>query len=194
MPNTESYIWPPHCCVAAYVDAAVRILGGTVSDRVSLARELGTTTDPGMENPWHLPVTSEPLSLGVTAMAARQRLPQILQRIDQKLVFRHVPFATIAFEQYPEVFEQALSRGCVIGVGFDYTRLFGDAVTARHVARASVGGSSQEVLLFDDSHRALRSVATVAWPALEQAILAIDDGFWIIGERGATSLNHTLPD
>jgi hypothetical protein len=189
----DDYVWPPHCCVAAFVDAAIRTLCGQQLDRASLARDLKTVTAPGLANPWGLDIDEDPSAQGVLARTAVRQLGTLLQRVNSELSFRHIRFSTIAFEQYPDVFGQAISLGNVVGIGFDYSLLFGESLRARHVARARLASNPTEVVLVDDSHRGKLPVVTVDWPALERAVFAVDDGFWVIGPRHSLALNHTLP-
>ncbi|MFL6277393.1 MAG: hypothetical protein ACJ74G_19585, partial [Blastocatellia bacterium] len=101
------------------------------------------------------------------------------------LAFWHVPFCQVTLGLYPECLDEALSRGCVVGVGFNYSLLKGHSQTLRHVLRVAPTGNSDEALLMDDSAGQPAPEQYVRWIDLETAVYSINDGFWIIGPEAA---------
>jgi len=85
--------------------------------------------------------------------------------------------------------EQATRQGAVVGVGFDYARLFDASAEVRHVARMEPLPDDQKVRLLDDYATSPAQEATVKWLDLEPAVRAVDDGFWMIGYSGALDLS-----
>jgi len=183
--------WPPCCCVAAFVAAALEKFGHKALDPQRLARLLGITVGPDCRNPWALPVEPDPERQGVAASGSAVRIPKVLAEFDPRLAFRHLPFSRIVAEQYDAVLEQALRRGCVVAVGFDYGRFSGQQRLLRHVARVEPGSTPESVILLDDCAGDPPRKLTTRWPDLEAAVRAVHDGFWIIGPRPALELDHT---
>jgi len=140
-------------------------------------------------NPWGLPAEDDPEKRGVTVARAQERLPEVLAELDLSLRFRHVRFNEIEFGLYAEVLEQATRQGAVVGVGFDYARLFDASAEVRHVARMEPLPDDQKVRLLDDYATSPAQEATVKWLDLEPAVRAVDDGFWMIGYSGALDLS-----
>src|SRR4051794_6113674 len=86
--------WPSETCVTAWVVAAIGQLGYASPEPRDFARRLGTRVGPGAANPWDLEVTTDRAQVGVSAVAAEQRLPSILREIDATLSFRYAPSTT----------------------------------------------------------------------------------------------------
>lgn len=174
--------WPPGCCVAAFVAAALMQLGHRVIDRAFLARKLGTSVGPKEANPWQLIVEPDPLLRGVLASDARRRVPPLLREFDEQLSFRHVPFRMVTLSLYQELLEEAVSKACVVGIGFNYSLLRGQLDRHSHVTRIIPTPDPRHVLLLDDSTGAVTRT-NVNWRNLEDAVNSIDDGFWIVGDE-----------
>jgi hypothetical protein len=164
------------------VVAAIEQLCHRQADRVQVARVLGTRVGPEDKNPWDLPVEPNPELRGVQVQEARERFPEILGPFDEALGFRHVPFNTVMFGLFPEVLDQALARGCVVGVGFNYARLLARGNIVRHLMRVQPTDNPEEVLLLDDSAGKPPARFLARWMNLEAAVADVHDGFWIVGK------------
>jgi len=182
-------LWPPYCCVPAFAAVALRLLGYPDLAQKELAKRLGTCVGPESANPWGLPVEDDPEKRRVTAATTQERLPEVLAELDLSLRFCHVRFNEVEFGLYAEVLGQATQQGAVVGVGFDYARLFGRPAEVRHVARVESLPDDQTVRLLDDYAASPAKEATVKWLDLEPAVRAVDDGFWMIGRSGAPDLS-----
>lgn len=183
-PDVTGY-WPPCCCVAALVAAALIEFGYRTIDRASLARKLGTRVGPEDENPWHLIVEADPKLRGVSAVDAQTRIPSVLKEFDQHLSFCLVPFRMVTLGLYPELLDEADTKGCVVGVGFNYSSLVGHVGQHLHVSRICRTRDPRQVLLVDDSDGLPARQSKVDWRDLEDAVHLIDDGLWILGPEEA---------
>jgi len=188
-----SDVWPPCCCVAAYLAEALRIHGYTDIDRPWLARELGICVGPADENPWRLPVTPESSLRGVPLSKAQNRIPAVLDHFGSGLRFRHVPFRAVTMNLFPDLLEQATAQKCVAGVGFNRGLLLGNLARNRHVARIVPHDQPERAVILDDSMGRPPARSIVEWSALETAVYNIDDGFWLIGSDRALNLEYA-PD
>jgi len=171
--------WPERCCVAAFVWAAILNLCCVSVDRQQLARRLGIRVGPNDDNPWGLPVAKSGTT-GLTVAEATEAIPLIV--CEYRLFFRHVPFNTIAFEQFPETLHHAVSRRHVAGVGLDYSVVSGRGRQhSAHVMRCRLGETGRCVVLVDDSTGFPAVCHELQWHELEAAVHAVDGGYWIIG-------------
>lgn len=191
--NESSSIWPPCCCVAAYLAEALRIHGYSDIDRPRLARELGICVGPADENPWGLSVTPESSLRGLPLSKAQNRIPAVLAHFGSGLRFRHIPFRAVTLNLFPDLLEQATKQKCVAGVGFNRALLFGSPALIRHVARIIPHDHPDSVVILDDSMERPPARHVVEWSALETAVYNIDDGFWLIGSDRAINLEYA-PD
>ncbi len=144
-----SPIWPPHCCVPAFLGCAVaRLAGdsGALKDkeiRRKLATAVRVTVGPTDANPWALQVSSDVKEWGVTPEAAKMRLELVesVLGVEHNLVLDFVKFNMVPFEFYEDEVTQFSRRGAVVGISFDYrelVRLSADGTEfhlTRHVAR-----------------------------------------------------------
>jgi hypothetical protein len=191
-PTTDPLLWPPRCCVPAFVYAALA-RNGISADPLSLPCLLGVEVSIGDKNPLGLPV-SQNGTWGMTSEAANGRINRLFQELGLPLAFRHVPFNEIALESYENVLEQAFSRSVVVGIGLNYNLLANvtRVEPVRHVIRV-ISNRGSNLKLFDDSLEHSCSEFTVPWDKIERAVLNILDGYWLIGRRPALALDHTLP-
>jgi len=182
-------VWPPCCCVAAFVEAALREFGHGVDDRRALAAELGIRVGERDGNPWDLPIEADSERRGLLKADAERRLPSVLRKYDADLRFRHVPFNMVTLRLYPELLAQALEQGCVVGVGVDMALLRCEQGSLRHVLRVQGPSSESRVTLLDDSRASPPARMESDWERVERAVRHIDDGFWIIGRRDRMQLD-----
>lgn len=188
--NGASGIWPPCCCVAAYLAEALHVHGYSDIDRPWLARELGICVGPSDENPWGLPVTPESSLRGVPLSKAENRIPTVLDHFGSGLCFRHIPFRAVTLNLFPDLLEQATAQKCVAGVGFNKALLLQKPALIRHVARIVPHDRPESVVILDDSLGRPPARHIVEWSALETAVYNIDDGFWLIGSDRALDLEY----
>lgn len=181
--------WPPHCCVPAFVHAALLHYGVSVKVPETLPSILGVVVGPNDANPLALPISRSQIR-GVTASEARQRINQLFIELGLPVRFRHVPLKHIDFGLYEDVLECALARELVVGVGVEYSRLAASERRSQHVLRV-LRTTNHRVSLFDDSGETEPAHLTAHWDDLERAILAAPDGFWLVGLPEQLALQHT---
>lgn len=182
--------WPSECCVAAFVVAALAQLGYSGTDRVGLARRLGTRVGPDKPNPWGLTVESDPKLVGVQVADAKRLVPPVLKEFNDDLCFRHVPFSKITLGLFAELLNQILSRGAIAGIGFNYAPFVGRSDTLRHVVRIIPTSDAEKVMLLDDTVGSPPREFLATWAELIPQVHAVSDGFWIIGRRGSMRLDY----
>lgn len=183
--------WPPHCCVPAFVHASFISRGLTPPPPHILARALGVRIGPGDPNPFGLDVALNPLERGVCPSDAVLKLNTLLVECAPGHAFRHIPFRTIAHEQYNSVLAAALAALCSIGVGVDPAQLpIVASPEQRHVV-ALLEIVEDGVTFCDDSTGGEHG--HISWDALERAVLDVADGYWVIGHESALNLPDCLP-
>jgi len=184
--------WPPYCCVAAFVAAALEKLGHANIGRESLAHKLDISVAPSSHNPWGLRVEVDPHLQGLTVAAATERIPRLLRSFDSELTFRHVLFNHVTLGLVEEVLVQATLQGCVVGVGYDLSLMSGTgSAMMRHVARIEPASDSEHVVILNDSEAFQPQPVLARWSDLLPAVNAVTDGFWLVGPRKSMNLAYT---
>lgn len=186
--------WPPHCCVPAFVHAALEIFGIPFEAPFTLPTLLGVRVGPADSNPLALPVAAPGEVCGVTASEAERSINRLFHDLELPLHFRHVPFNEITLRLYDDVLRCALDRELVVGLGLDYSQLVtpkGKSGTL-HVLRVLTMANNQ-LLLFDDSHECRPPQFSCSWDEVERTVLAVPDGYWLIGSSANLALAYTLP-
>jgi len=189
----QTSAWPPCCCVAAYVATALCICGHPTIDRAWLARQLGIRVGPTDENPWGLPLASDPSLRGLLLSEAEGRIPAVLHQFNSNLSFRHIPFRDVTLNLFSDLLDQAIAQKCVTGAGFNRALIFPAPAPIRHVARILPHSTPEQVVILDDTAGVPPAKLAAAWSALETAVYGIDDGFWLIGKERALKLEYA-PD
>jgi len=162
-----------------------------VASARSLAHTLSVRVGPNDPNPFGLAEAADPKDCGVRSSDAVQRINLILKDVVPSLAFRHIPFNTIALEQYASVLDAALASHCSVGVGVDPLLLGLDALSGeRHIVRV-LKSLSDGVEFRDDS--AAGQPGRVGWYQLERAVAEVGDGYWVIGDAVALDLPNCLP-
>lgn len=178
----------PDACVPAFVQGALQALGGPLLELDQLGRTLGMKARPGSPNPWALPVAANDASAGTSLRDAARFLPALLSRQLPGVEFRHIPFNTIPFQLYDDVFREALRANAIVGLGYDFELLFatGHAVQRRHLSRivATAPGVRAHFALLDPG-LPKGWPTEYRWDDAEAAVRSIDDGFWVIGSASA---------
>jgi len=181
--------WPPECCVPAFFEAALGILGYSSPERAIMSRGLNVHVGPADENPFDLDVSVDPYSRGLDPVRSVDAIEAFFARVAPSIGFCYVPFNKIAFEMYQEVARQALINGCVVGVGLCPKTLTLPALTdRRHVIRlCKVEG---EHAYFVDDSKSEPAQVRALWETIEHAVKVVNGGFWILGARKSLSLEY----
>lgn len=190
-PNAK---WPPHCCVPAFVHAALNANRITPRSPAVLSALLRVRVGAEDENPFGLPVAEPHGVRGVTASDAAQSIQALLADMDSPISFRYVPFNRVPYGMYEEVLHEALLRGLVVGLGLDVAKLDLAPRTspALHVFRV-IGFNNKQVTLFDDSRECSPAEMTRAWDEIELSVLAAFGGFWFFGPKTELALTNAPP-
>lgn len=188
-------IWPPQCCVPAFVHAALVQLGEDCPYPMTIPGILGVRVGQGQANPLELALADAAHPPGIRGGEAERAVNRMCREIGSPFRLRRVPFKTIVEDLWLDVLDEALSRGAVVGIGVDYGILTTGGSpdrSAQHVFRV-LGREPRTLTLFDDSGESGLDTMTVEPDRLRVAVLPIDDGLWIM--NAATELNfaHTLP-
>lgn len=190
----SSRLWPPHCCVPAFVKAALRQLGVDCPGDEAFARFLGVRVAPGQENPFGLTFATETHPAGISAGDAERQINRLCRSLQVPIYFRHVPFRSIAFGLWEDVLQTARRSSAVVGVGVDYHQLekIEPDRSALHVLRI-VECRRNTVKLYDDSGESVPTCFEISHDRLERAVIAASDGYWILGSAECMSLPYVLP-
>lgn len=190
-----SRIWPPQCCVPAFVHAALVQLGEDCPYPETIPGILGVRVRPDQENPLELALADASHPPGIRGADAEREFNRMCREIGSVLRLRRVPFNTIVGELWIDVLDDAMSRGAVVGLGVDYhvlmTRGTSDR-SAQHVLRV-LGREGQLFTLFDDSGESDPATIMVDTERLHAAVLPIHDGLWIVNSVTELNFAHTLP-
>lgn len=185
--------WPPHCCVPAFINAALIRLGYPPDDPYILPGLLGVCVGPKDLNPLKLRVTDDNNERGLSATDAVARINRLFKTQHSNIVFQHVPLKTIAYNLYEEFMEAALENDIVVGIGVDYPILSNNhGPTCRHVLRVERLYSGL-VHLFDDSLELDPPHIETDFEQIERASLNVADGFWLIGMAQNFDLPYLTP-
>lgn len=186
--------WPPHCCVPAFVHAALENFGIPFDALSMLPALLGVRVGSADANPLALPVAAPGEVCGVTASEAVRSISRLFHDLELPIHFRHVPFNEITLRLYDNVLRCALDRELVVGLGIDYSQLVTPKGKSRtlHVLRV-LNMTNDQLLLFDDSHDRRPPQFSCSWDEVERTVLAVPDGYWLIGSPANLSLPYTLP-
>jgi dCTP deaminase len=172
--------WPPHCCVPAFLHAALKELGHADIDPAKLATKIGVKVGPLDSNPFGLQVVESATARGVLPSVAVRTINVLLGEINSDFAFRHLRFNEIACDGEFEVLETALRRQLIVGVGLDYSHLDSSVLPqTRHLMRIS-RAVEHDIELADDF---TGGIQMRRWDHVELASKALLDGFWLIGPR-----------
>ena len=174
--------WPPHCCVPAFLHAALGKCEVALPDPLKLPGLLGVQVGPNDLNPLQLDITKDLNQRGITREQAMACINDYFKKFYPALMFRHIPFKEIQFQMYEDVLASELGKGSVVGIGVDFTMLSnGSGDICRHVLRVESLIKGKAVL-FDDSHELNQPQIEVDFFKIEQAALSISDGYWVVGK------------
>ncbi len=203
--------WQQQCCVPAFLATAIAHHYGNFEflaldkNRAACAQALGTVAAAHEQNPWNLPVSSQPHEWGVSFSRAIERFDSLQQLMAQRgnLALRIIPINEVGFEQYEAEARNLLKQQAVVGIGFDYERLARQQATwrqpsqrAHHLCRLTPFTPKEkmsptiaspefgfdyagQVRLFDDSGE-LDDNSQVEWRNLIGAARSADGAFWAV--------------
>lgn len=202
--------WPAHCCVPAFLGAAVGALAQPViADSCDTRRVLAHLTQATLPsedvNPWGLPTSDEPDDWGVTPSKALATFPEVAAFLNARadLVFEICPFNEVPFGLYEDAVSDLIAGGAVVGISFDHAQLRSEMglsepeSRAHHVARltpfpeesgrepnvssAAFGFDYDGALwVFDDSGELSGDDALVDWASLLRASRRVGGGLWVV--------------
>ena len=187
-------IWPPQCCVPAFVHAALMQLGVDCPYPEAIPGILGVRVRPDQANPLGLALVDASHPAGIRGSDAEREVNRMCREIDSALRLRRVPFETIVEELWTDVLDDAMSRGAVVGLGVDYNVLMATVASdrsAQHVLRV-LSREGESFALFDDSGESDPATISVDSARVRAAVLPIHDGLWIMNEVTELNFAHTL--
>ncbi|NVJ09747.1 hypothetical protein HUW63_31560 [Myxococcus sp. AM001] len=194
MVESRPWLWPPQCCVPAFVHAALVRLGVPCSVPEALPSILGVRVRPDQENPLGLALATDAHPPGIRGADAEREVNQMCLELGLPFRLRRIPFNTIQWDAWEDVLITALNRKAIVGVGVDYHVLMSTEPirSAQHVLRVDQW-RADAVGLFDDSGETVPPHFEIGHEQLRRAVMAISDGLWIIGQGPDLSLPFTLP-
>jgi hypothetical protein len=184
--------WPAHCCVPAFVHAALRASGIDLKEPASLPALLGVHVGANDENPLDLQIAETDDARGVTVAVAEKSIQALLDDLKLSISFRYLPFNEIPLSLYEDVLQDALNKGFIVGLGADVSQLDIENCQGKalHVFRV-VGFNYNSITLFDDAYECYPPELTRAWHEVERSVLAAESGFWIFGPKAELALTFT---
>lgn len=191
MPSTTSSSAEDYYCVPRFVLEALQELTGAAPTLELVSRRLGVHLPRAMANPFGLVITDDPSDFGVTIARAESNVPALLRDCSAGLRFRHIAFDAVTLRLYGELLEEATERGAVVAVGYNARRLPGRPGLARHVARIRPAEDDRFARLTGSNDDG--SCDTWEWARVEEAVLEVSGGFWMMGSEDALSLSLALP-
>ena len=186
--------WPPHCCVAAFVHAALIEHSIPFEAPAALPSLLGIRVDEGDYNPLMLPIAPPGYVSGLTAAEASLTINKLFRELNLEISYRHIPLNEVMLGLTEDVLSSALQRRLVVGLGVNYSHFYCSRAMADalHVFRVT-SFTGNRVILFDDSRELDPPTFGKPWREAELASLAISDGLWLIGKVEDLQLPHTMP-
>lgn len=186
--------WPPECCVPAFLHAAMSVMGFTVPFPEALPGILGVRVRPDQENPLGLALANDRYPPGIRAVDAEREINRLFAELQLPLCFHRIPFLHVEFGLWEDVLDAAFKRDVVVGLGVDFSILMRRtaARSSQHVLRV-LSRKGNHLYVVDDSGETTPSHFKVTNDRASEAVLAIPDGFWMIGDKKKLRLPFTLP-
>jgi hypothetical protein len=192
---TPDRLWPPQCCVPAFMYAALVQLGVECPVPNAIPSILGVRVRSDDANPLGLALADAAHPPGIRGEDAEREVNRMCRDLELPIRLRRIPFNTVIEDLWEDILDTALAREAVVGVGVDYKILTGGAVpdgSAQHVLRV-LRFNRDGLTLFDDSGESVPPMIDLEVARLRSAVLAILDGLWIVGPTAALNFAHTLP-
>lgn len=185
--------WPPECCVPAFIYSALMVKGINIEVPEALPSLLGVRVHPDQLNPLHLAFADNKNPAGIRAADAEREINRLFDELRLPLFFRHVPFLEVSLGLWEDALDEALLRGVVVGVGLDFSILTKRSAprSAQHVMRV-LKKTGNQLVLVDDSGEADEPCFNLSMDQVNQAVLSIPDGLWLVGTENELQLPFTL--
>jgi hypothetical protein len=159
-----------------------------------LPSTLGVRVRPDQANPLGLALADHRHPPGIRAADAEREINRFLAELELPLRCRRIPFFEISLGLWEDVLDAALAKGVVVGIGVDFSVLIPQTTphSSQHVLRVlSRDGDHLEVI--DDSGETTPARFIVTTDGVNGAVLAIPDGFWMIGAEQDLQLPFISP-
>lgn len=189
-----TYAWPPECCVPAFLSGALAAKHFSAPEPRALPRLLGVRVRADQYNPLRLSIADHCNPPGLRAIDAEREINRLFHEYSIPLACRRVPFLEISFGLWEDVLDAALAKSVVVGVGVDFGVLARRTTqsSAWHVLRV-LSRDGDELKVVDDSGEAIPVLSTISMDRTFKAVMAIPDGFWMIGAAADLDLPLTSP-
>lgn len=191
--STSIAFLAPECCVPAFIHSALLMKGIKIEVPEALPSLLGVQVHPDQLNPLHLAVADNENPAGIRAADAEREINRLFDELRLPLFFRHVPFLEVSLGLWEDTLDEALLRDVVVGVGLDLSILTKRSAprSAHHVMRV-LKKTGNQLDLVDDSGEAVEPSFKLSMDQVTQAVLAIPDGLWLVGNESELQLPFTL--
>lgn len=186
--------WPAECCVPAFLHGAMVVKGVGLAFPEVLPSILGVRVSPHQDNPLGLALADDYHPPGIRAEDAQREINRFFSELELPLCFRLVPFLQITLGLWEDVLDAALARGVAVGLGVDFGVLLERSMprSAQHVLRV-LAHKGDHLEVVDDSGESTPARFVVTTDRANSAVLAIPDGFWMVGTAEELHLPFTLP-
>lgn len=155
---------------------------------------LGVRVRPDQDNPLGLAIADHRYPPGISAADAEREINRLFAELELPLRFRLVPFLEVALGLWEDTLDAALAKRVVVGLGVDFGVLMQRTTprSAQHVLRV-LARDGNHLDVVDDSGETTPARFSVTMDRATKAVLAIPDGFWMIGAEQDLHLPFTLP-
>jgi hypothetical protein len=186
--------WPPECCVPAFLNSAMVVKHVALGVPDVLPSKLGVRVRPDQDNPLGLAIANHRYPPGIRATDADREINRFFAELELPLRFRRIPFLQITLGLWEDVLDAALAKSVVVGLGTDFEVLMQRATprSAQHLLRV-LARNGDHLDVIDDSGETTPAHFSVKADRVHKAVLAVPDGFWMIGTDQDLQLPFTLP-
>lgn len=155
---------------------------------------LGVRVRPDQDNPLGLALADHCYPPGIRAADAEREINRLFLELQLPLRCRRIPFLEISLGLWEDVLDAALTKNVVVGLGVDFGVLVQRTTPykAEHVLRV-LDHKGDHLEVIDDSGEFTLSSFSVTTDRASSAVLAIPDGFWMIGAERDLRLPLTPP-
>lgn len=168
--------------------------GAAVAVPETLPSILGVRVRPDQDNPLGLMLADHRYPPGIRAADAEREINRLFVELQLPLRCRRVPFLEIGLGLWEDVLDAALNKNVVVGLGVDFGALTQRTMLnkAEHVLRV-LAHNGDHIEVVDDSGEFTLGSFNVTTDRMSRAVLAIPDGFWMIGAGQDLQLPFTSP-
>jgi hypothetical protein len=155
---------------------------------------LGVRVRPDQDNPLGLALADHRYPPGIRAADAEREINRLFAKLKLPLRCRRVPFLEISLGLWEDLLDAALAKNVVVGLGVDFGVLMQRTTRskAEHVLRV-LAHEGDHLEVADDSGEFTLSSFSVTTDRASEAVLAVPDGFWMIGAEQDLQLPFTSP-